>query len=382
MKSKLKNFVFCLSLLSVLVLIGCEKPEEKVAIVPVSFSELPNWNSDKLTEVWPAFILSCENLKTQSSEPLLTNDINSDKWQNVCAKAKLILKPTDDNIRRFFEQDFLPYKISENKSNEGLFTGFYEPEMKGSRTKYAKFTVPVYKKPDDLITVDDLGIFKEELKGKKIIGKIIKDKLVPYSTRAEIEASGLPGNEILWVEDEIDNFFMHIAGAALVRLDNGEKIRLSYSSTNGRRYRAIGKILIEMKQLTPENVSMQSIKKWLKEHPEQAKEIMHKNDSFTFFSESKQEGPIGSQEVVLTSMRSLGINPKYIAYGTPIWLDVPAPDKTLNQERIQRLVIAQDEDGTIKGAIGGNLFCGTGEAAGELAGRLKSTGTFYLLLPL
>lgn len=370
MSDKLYN-LFVVLLTSFFLLSGCEKPKSAVEFHPVKFSELPNWNNDHLVEVWPAFIKSCQKIKSFSKAD---ND-----WQKVCRLAIDLKNPSENSVRKFFVNNFTPYSVKAGKDKEGLFTGYYEPEVYGSRTRNEKYIAPLYQRPKDLIMVEDLGIFRSELRGMRIAGRLIGGNLRPYFTHAQIDQGALAGNELIWVEDPVDAFFIQIQGSTAVKLDSGELIHLNYAGSNGHPYTSIGNVLIEQKALAPKEVSMQSIRAWLKEHPDQIKNILYQNASFVFFKEIKREGPIGNQGVTLTPGRSMAVDPIYITYGTPLWLDIEHPEPGVR--RIRRLVIAQDRGGAIKGPIRGDFFWGTGPEAGEFAGKMKSKGTYYVLLP-
>lgn len=357
---------------------GSEKTKPTFNTRAVNFSDLPNWHADNLTEMWPAFVRSCEKLKMLPKETVFLNEGRLSDWQEACFVATNLNPTTDLEIRHFFETYFVPYKVTSGSVAEGSFTGYYVPELRGSRTQKHPYTTAVYKRPSDLVMVEDLGIYRKELKGMRIAGRVVNGNLQPYATHAEITNGALVGNELLWVEDPIDAFFMQIQGSGIIKLDSGESVYLSYAGTNGHPYSSIGKILIQQQVLTQETVSMQSIRAWLYAHPDQAKALMQQNASFVFFKEVSGKEPIGAQGVALTAGRSLAIDPVFIAYGTPIWLNVEHPTSL---ERIQRLVVAQDKGGAIKGPIRGDLFWGSGDAAGELAGKMKSKGSYYVLLP-
>lgn len=344
----------------------------------VSFKSLPHWESDTLSEAWPAFIRSCQKLSTLPKEAVFLNGSHASDWTLICSTAMTLGSPNTDTIRKFFETNFTPYKVSSGSETQGLFTGYYEPQVKGSREKSPQYPAPMYKRPADLVMVEDLGIFRKDLKGMRIAGRVINGNLRPHFTHAEIDNGALKGDELLWIADPIDAFFIQIQGSAAVKLDNDETTRLTYAGTNGHPYTAIGRVLIEQQKMKKEEVSMQSIRAWLKDHPEEAKAIMHQNASFVFFAETKGEGPLGAQGVALTPGRSLAVDPVFIAYGTPVWLDTTHPE---GKAPLQRLVIAQDKGGAIKGHIRGDVFWGTGEEAGELAGSMKSKGSYYVLLP-
>ncbi len=357
-----------IALLLVLSLMSCqETPKPNIELKRVSFKELPNWDKDSIAEVWPAFLRSCARVKDAQLKP-------------VCSQALTLPGDiSESQIRIFFETHFIPYQVTTQNSEEGLFTGYYEPVLSGSYTQSAEYSAPLFKRPDDLVMIENLGIFRENLKGVRIAGRINNGQLIPYYTHEEIDQGALQGYELLWVDDPIDAFFAQIQGSAVVQLDNNDYIRISYAGTNGHSYTPIGKVLIADKELTKDTVSMQSIRAWLNTHPEQMKDLLYKNESFVFFKTTQGAGPIGAQGVVLTPGRSLAIDPNYMDLGTPVWLDISHPQQ--EGTRIQKLVIAQDTGGAIKGPIRGDLFWGTGVDAGVSAGMMKSTGYYYVLLP-
>ena len=346
-----------------------------IKIEPLSFTKLPAWGEDNLLEMWPAFIQSCQKKNITS----ISNLVPAEKWQDICQIAENFDANSNANIKTFFETHFVPYKIQDG-NNSGLFTGYYVPLVKGSRIKTSQFKAPLYKRPADLVMIEDLGLFKESLKGIRIAGKVEAGNLQPYYSHAEITQGALLGYEGWWLEDNIDAFFIQIQGSAALKLENNEIIRLCYHGTNGHPYTSIGKVLIERKELTKEAITMQTVRHWMKTHGEaRAQNLMHQNASFVFFKEIVSQAPLGAQGVGLTAGRSLAVDPVFISFGTPLWLDVTHPVNPNNQ--LQRLVIAQDKGGAIKGPIRGDLFWGTGDIAGEIAGQMKSTGTYYLLLP-
>lgn len=377
-----KCYKMCLQ--SIIVFIGfsfltsCHKPSSSFELHPIKFSELPNWDKDQLTQVWTPFIRSCSKLKEMPEETIFLNDQSITNWNAVCRKALSLHEPSETLIRNYFESNFTPYAVSVNNDNKGLFTGYYEPLLRGSRVKNKQFNVPLYKRPNDLVTIENLGLFRKDLKGLRLSGRVVDNNVIPYFTHAEIDGGGiLAGNELLWIRDPIDAFFIQIQGSAAIKLENNKVIHINFAASNGRAYTAIGKILIEQNLLNRNEVSMQSIRHYLETHPQQMKSILFQNESYVFFKEI-EDGPVGAQGVVLTPERSLAVDPLYISYGTPIWLDIPHP---LNKSRIQHLVIAQDKGGAIKGPLRGDYFWGTGQKAGESAGVMKSIGTYYLLLP-
>lgn len=272
-----------------------------------------------------------------------------------------------------------------------MFTGYYEPELRGSRTRGGRYTVPLYGRPADLVTVD-LGQFRDELKGQRIVGRVRQGALRPYATRAEIEAGALHGIkhedggslELVWVDDAVDAFFLQIQGSGRVVLEDGSVLRVGFAERNGHPYVAIGRELVAQGIMTREQVSMQSIREWLAANPDTAAELMNRNPSFVFFrtlpsSTSPEDGPFGSEGVPLTPGRSLAVDRNFLPMGLPIWLE--ADDPINSGQRLRRLLIAQDTGGAIRGPVRGDVFWGFGADAAERAGRMRSAGRYWILLP-
>jgi membrane-bound lytic murein transglycosylase A len=302
------------------------------------------------------------------------------RWQAICREAAAA-KPADAAAaRRFFEDRFRPWRAANGDEAEGLFTGYYEPELRGSRTRQGPYTIPLMKRPPDLVTVD-LGAFRDSLKGERIAGRIVDGALRPYADRAAIETGALDGRglELLWVDDPVAAFFLHIQGSGRVVLPDGGAVRVGYAAQNGHRYFAVGRDLIERGAVAKEDMSLQAIRDWMRANPDEAPALMRRNPSYVFFRELSGEGPIGAQGAPLTPGRSLAVDPRFVPYGVPVWLDADHP---LTDDRpIRRLLVAQDTGGAIRGPVRGDLFWGAGAEAEAAAGRMKSRGGYYLLLP-
>jgi membrane-bound lytic murein transglycosylase len=268
--------------------------------------------------------------------------------------------------------------------DQALLTGYYEPLLHGSLRRTGRFTVPLYLRPPELVDVD-LGAFREELRGRRLAGIVRGSRLVPFADRERLERGALDGRglELVWVDDPIDAFFLHIQGSGRVELTDGTQLRVGYAAQNGHPYVAIGKELVARGALALEDVTMQSIRAWLASHPADAAEIMRKNPSFVFFRKLDGDGPVGSQGVVLEPYRSIAVDPAFLPLGTPVWLDGswPAPRVEDADRPLRRLVVAQDTGGAIRGALRADLFCGHGAEAAEVAGRLKHPARMWILLP-
>ena len=342
---------------------------------PANWSDIDGFVEDDSAPTWPAWLQSCSTL------------INRPQWQMACAAAKTLNKPNKQAVQAYFAQYFNVYSANnQDGTDTGLITGYYEPLLKGSRTKSSQYPHPLYKQPTDLITVE-LGDIHPELKNKRVRGKLVADKegrnkLVPYLSRADIEASSAPlaGNELVWINDIIDVFFLQIQGSGLVKLDNGEDVHVGYADQNGQAYNSIGRILIERGELTKDQASMQGIKNWARNNLTKLRDLLNSNPSYVFFRElpAGLPGPIGALGVPILAERSVAIDPKYIPLGAPIFLSTTQPN---SQTPLKRLMVAQDTGGAIKGGVRADYFWGAGESAGKQAGAMKQTGKIWVLLP-
>ncbi len=326
-------------------------------LTPVSFVDLPAWSSDNHAQALQAFRRSCANISGKRSVGSSSAGGpfgNSGQWQRACS-ASAAVRGTDSAAREFFEAYFVPYLVESGGTNAGMFTGYYEPILMGSWRRTERFNVPLYRSPGNT--------------GRKL------------PSRAEIEAGALAGRgiEILWVDDPIGAFFLQIQGSGRVQMQDGSTVRLGYAGGNGYTYFPIGRELIRRGEIAPEQMSMQAIRDWLIAHPADADDVMNLNPSYVFFRKMDGEGPIGAHGVPLTPGRSLAVDPSFVPYGVPIWLETTDP--TQGGTPLHRLVVAQDTGGAIKGPIRGDVFWGAGEDAELHAGLMKETGRYFMLLP-
>ncbi len=355
---------------------------ERLALTPVAFDDIPGWGEDRLSEALPALARSCARLAGQPAARAVGPDGLAGRvgdWRPVCAALSGVAAGDDGAARAALTSLFVPFKASNNDRETGLLTGYYEAELKGALFPGGAYRAPVYGKPADLVSVD-LGRFRADLKGRRIVGRVENGRLVPYHTRRQIDdgALGAGGLELMWADDPVDVFFLHVQGSGRVRLPDGSERRIGFAASNGRDFYAIGRALIEDGEVPRDQASMQGIRAWLRAHPQQGEEIMRRNARFIFFRWIEGEGPIGAQGVALTPGRSLAVDPAFLPLGVPLFLDTtwPASDKPL-----RRLVVAQDVGGAIKGPLRGDFYWGSGEAALEQAGRMKQEVRLYLLLP-
>lgn len=385
-----------LVVLAALVLAGCEPEPEKKPVEPsppkaaravlsaVSFEELPGWQADRQDEALPALARSCARIAAMPADraigPAMPGALAGDLAPSCVALADL---PTGDPVaaRRFFETWFRPFRVANNDDPDGLFTGYFEIELNGSLTRSKTYDQPVYRKPDDLVTVD-LGDFDPSLAGRAVVGRVDGDRLKPYFPRGDIQDGALVGRglELVWLDDPLDAFMLHVQGSGRVVLDDGRSTRIGYAGNNGYPYKSIGRELIERGELQPGKASWQDIRSWMEADPQKAIELLAVNRRYIFFREIVGDGPLGAQGVALTPRRSLAVDPQYIPLGLPLWLDTVWPG---GEDRpLQRLMVAQDTGSAIKGPVRGDFYWGTGDDALALAGRMKHLGQYYLLLPL
>lgn len=375
-------------LISVLYCLGCAKiPDQTVStgnleLTKIPVESLPGFGTDKVEEALFAFRKSCtkidrKNSDTQFGGQLYTGLVKD--WVNICAGLPA-LGSNNMRYRQYLIQNFRAYKIDDLGNPQGLFTGYFEPILKGSLTKSRKFSIPIYPRPLDLVLVG-LGDWRGSLKGKRIAGKLVGPRLKPYFTRKEIREGALVSTTkpIIWLSSDIDAFFLHIQGSGKIELPDGSQVRVGYAGHNGHNYFPIGRHLKKIGAIRSENMSLQKIKSWLIGNPKQKNKVMDLNPSYIFFRRIANEGPIGAQGLALTPGRSLAVDRKFFPLGMLIWLDADYADE--EGMRLQRLMVAQDTGGAIKGAIRGDVFWGSGERALELAGPMKAKGNLFILIP-
>lgn len=387
------------------------------SLLLASFRDIDGWRSDAIGDAIEPFLRSCARLeKLPDDAPMNASEYlgpgvpdgatlagRVGDWRRVCAEAAVIAaRPYADDsarasgARSFFEYYFRPVKLHQRLAPEwggsdaildpkGRFTGYFEPFYEASAFRTAEFSAPVYARPADLVMID-LGRFRPELSGTRIAGRIVDGALDPYPDHAAINGGALAGRaRVLAYMRPSDLLFLQIQGSGRLRLAEGE-LRLGYDGANGRVYTAIGRTLIEMGALTKENVSMQTIRAWLDKAPDDAaRKVRESNESFVFFRvldtlPDGKLGPPGAEGVQLTPGRSLAVDPRYVAYGAPVFISIPG-DEARRRLPVRRLMIAQDTGGAIKGPVRGDIFVGSGPLAGRVAGAFNEMGEMYALVP-
>lgn len=347
-------------------------PAAHVEYSPTRWADVPGWAADDLAQAWPAFLASCRAVGRRAP------------WLAPCAAAQGA-DPTSERARRFFERFFEPYRLVSRLGDargQGLITGYFEPLLHGSRTRSAKFDTPLYSPPPDLLTVDLASVYPE-LAGVRVRGRLEGNRIVPYYDRADLARDpALAGHVIAWVDNELDAFFLEVQGSGRLELADGTKLRLHYANENGYPYRSIGRLLVQQGDLTPAQATMGGIRSWARAHPDRVPALLDEDPSVVFFRAGPLGdpalGPRGSLGVPLTAGRSIAVDPRVVPLGSPVFLATTSPG---TGTPLERLVLAQDTGGAIRGPIRADLFWGTGAAAAAAAGAMRQPGSLWLLWP-
>ena len=349
---------------------GIEPVKAEKPLQPAAWSELPGWAEDDGRPAFDAFRASCKQLEKR------------ELWQAACLAARDAKAETAEDARAWFEAQFQPWAlVNPDGSKEGMITGYYEPVIKGSRRRSPPYVVPVFGPPDDLIDVE-LGDLYPELKNLRLRGRLDGRRLLPYYSRAEWEQQEPKrvGEAILWTDDALDFFFLQIQGSGQVELAGGGRIRINYADQNGHPFRPVGRWLADQGEMKIEQASLQAIKAWAKANPQRLPELLNANPSLIFFRELPVEGvgPPGALGVPLTPGRSIAIDPRYVTLGAPVFLSTTWPAEA---RPLDRLVLAQDTGGAIRGVVRADFYWGSGADAGAQAGRMRQKGRLWVLMP-
>ena len=352
---------------------------------PVDWVDVDGWTNDDHATAFASFLTSCRALNgdVQGQELEVTRALKT-----ICARAFAAVPLEETGARKFFEDNFRPLRISRIGDADGFLTGYYEPIIDGSRVPTGEFTAPLYRRPPNLV-VSGRRKFGDAFpsKGVKVGRRVGRRKIVPYYDRGEIEDGALDGwhLEVCWLRSQLDVLFAQIQGSARVRLEDGTILRVNYDSHNGWPYTPVGRVLIDRKIMTKDEVSMQRIREWMDAHPNDAKDVRRQNKSYVFFriaSLSNEDEPEGAQGVPLVPGRSIAVDHALHAYGTPFFIaaDLPITNGKA-ATKFRRLVFAQDTGSAIVGPARADIYFGAGDDAARIAGRIKNPGEFVMLLP-
>ncbi|HAF43945.1 MAG: transglycosylase [Sideroxydans sp. GWF2_59_14] len=332
---------------------------------------LPDWLMQDLSASWPALLQSCKALRLK---PV---------WLPICAAAAKVDRDDLMAQRTFYETWFTPYQVfNPDGTDTGLVTGYYEPLIKGCRKKSERCPYPIYAPPEDMLEVD-MGELYPQFRGQRVRGRLQGKRVVPYFNRAEIDAGNanvLQGRELFWAENEVELFFLQIQGSGRIELEDGTRVKIGYADQNGHPYTSIGKKLIDLGELKPEQASMQGIKNWAEKNPERLFTLLGHNPSYVFFRELPDHlsAPLGALGVPLTEEYSIAVDPRIIPLGVPVFLATTRPNSA---EPLNRLMFAQDTGGAIRGAVRADFYWGFGEIAAIRAGSMKQSGKMWVLFP-
>ena len=342
-------------------LVWCLWPEPPAPAIPppAAFMQLPGWQTSQVKPSLLAFRESCTVFLKKHPEHAAGSqliDLKAKDWQPACHAAEAITSISNRSAKTFFETWFTPVAFYNHKPLHGLFTGYFMPVVHGSLVKTKQYAVPVYGLPSRK---------KSELR----------------YTRAQINQGALAHKApvILWVNSQIDRLFLEIEGAGSVKLPNGKLVHLGYAGENGAPYTPIARLLINKGVMTKDNASSKHIKRYMKAHPREADALLNQNKSFVFFQKLKHNAAIGAQGFGLTAGYSLAVDRKWVPLGAPLWLNTTHPNE--KNRPFQRLMIAQDTGGAIKGAVRGDIFYGSGKDAIYAAENMQNQGSYWLLLP-
>ena len=347
--------------------------------VASSWSNLPGWETENGEYLWLGLVNNCRGLMRPISGSLtIPARATPQDWHAVCQQvANMGMNVDAQTAKQFMQDNLQPWLVS----GQGLVTGYYEPIVRGSRSQGGAYQWPMYAAPSDLLTID-LGEVYPELAGKRIRGKLEGNKVVPYDTREQIGQRSNKPPVIAWLDDPVEAFFLQVQGSGRVLLEDGSSLRLAYANHNGRPYTSIGRWLADRGELALNQASMQNIKKWAQDNPSRVHEMLNANQAMVFFREERLldavTGPKGAYGIPLIGERAIAVDPTFVPLGTPVYLATTYPG---SESPLRRVVYAQDTGAAIKGAARADYYWGSGDEAGQQAGRMKQQGTMWVLWP-
>ena len=379
-----KALSFIFSALILFNLSSCHKDSAitdvsgNIKLKKTSFNDLNGWNNENFADIINVFAKNCEqinkNQNTYTSAEHLKIKVSDLKAK--CAKFAAQNINSSSKMKDFMESEFIPYAVTDDGKADGKFTSYYEAVINASYTQDSRYKYPIYGKPNDLVEIN-LRDFDKDLPNTRLVGRVVGNKFVPYYNRRHIENNGISAPVIMWGDDLVDIHFMQIQGSAVAKMADGSEVRVGYADNNGHKFKGIGSILINKGYIKPENSSMPKIREWLRNNPDKAADLMAENERFIFQKINNSSGPLGAFGVPLTAGRSLAVDTRYIPLGSILWLNTFDPD----HRQINKIVFAQDIGSAIKGVVRGDYFWGHGEEALKHAGRMNSTGKYFIILP-
>ncbi len=370
-----------------IVLAACEltkepkpEPETAATYTPVAVASLPGWEQDNLAAALPAWRQSCDRIAALPDDRAVGPAAGTAAdWRAICTNLARVPAGDTAALRGFLEARFVALHVSGGAGDGGLFTGYFEPIVDAARARSPEYNEPIFALPRDHVSVR-LGNFDPSLDGKNIVGRVENGRLVPYRKRGEIDQGALDesADVLFWARDPLDVFILQVQGSGIVAEPDGTRTRIGFAGHNGHNYGSVGRWLIERGELNAGRAGWEDIRSWLQANPELMRDTLAVNRRFIFFRELDSGGPIGAAGVTLTAGRSLAVDPSYMPLNAPVWLDAEHP---AGAARLQRLMLAQDTGNAIRGVVRGDFYWGTGRKALDMAGRMKSRGAYYILVP-
>ncbi len=359
-----------------------------LALQPVAYDSLAGWRQEKVSTVLPSLLLQCHRLELLPPDTRLGGvgeaaaaGGKAGDWTPFCQTIRWVPSGDDAAARKTIAAWLQPYLVADRQRDTAYFTGYFEPVVSGALFRDAAHTVPVYRRPDDLLT-------RRSASGGTVTGRLVEGQVEPYWTRKQIDQDALAGRglAICWLSSPIDLFVLQLQGSGRVRLESGQILRLGYAGRNGAPYVPLGRLLVQDGQMAPDQVSMQSIRGWLVAHPEQAQGVLEQNPNYVFFRVLDRlrldQGPIGALGLPLRPLRSIAIDPAFLPLGAPVWIDTAAPNAdAVGSGTLHRLMLAQDSGAGIDGPTRADIFFGWGSEAAQQAGVMHEQGRMVVLLP-
>lgn len=349
-------------LVSIFIFLGCsKKPTVMFDTLPQtqlqesSYLNLPNWENENYDEVLYSFMNNCRAKKSV------------DIYQTLCSESRNIR-----DAKEFIESNFTPYMIyKSSRGKESILTGYYEAELRGSLTQDKIYKYPIYATPKDLVNVDLSSIYPD-LKNYRLRGRLDGNRLVPYYSREELNKRDIDAEVLCYCDSKIDKFFLEVQGSGRVSLESGETLFIGFSNQNGHKYQSIGKYLVNSGEISKEDISLQSIREWFVLNPSRIDEVLNHNSSVVFF-EKRDKSASGSLGLVLSPLRSIAVDGRYIPLGSMVYMSA--------ENSYKRVVFAQDTGGAIKGSVRADMFLGFSQSAEKIAGELIAPLHLWILLP-
>jgi membrane-bound lytic murein transglycosylase A len=356
------------------------------SLLPLAFTEIEGWKDDDPSSLFPVMARCLRHIRTVKPYRTGALGITSDDLAEVFEQAARVIPSDAAAARAFFESAFRPFRVLPAAGGTGFVTAFYEPEVEVAAAPDAEFRFPFYRRPPDLIDIDDTNR-PEGFDPSYAFGRQTREGIGYYPRREAIDKGCLDGMglEIAWARSRIDVFFAHVQGAARLVYSDGHVQRITYAAKAGHPFTGIGRYLVDRGEIPLAEVSMQSIRAWLAAHPDRIDEVLWQNRSYIFFREAAVDdpalGPVAAAKVPLEAMRSLAVDRLIHTFATPFFITSPTLTHLTAGRPFAQLMLALDTGSAIVGPARGDIFTGSGFAAGQLSGNVRNAADFVILIP-